>query len=366
MTAVRATPFHLRSAAANRENRWTNRNGFTLSLAHSNTHEEALAARHAVVMADITWRWRVMLEGPRVADFVSRLATRNASALAPGEVNKALWLNDAGGLRGAGVFARYGRERFLLAAASPDADWIVPAAARFEVAVRDISTAEAGLALIGPHAKGVLAAAGLDATLEPLAFRKLFWRGLDVMVSRWGEHGGFEVWCAADDAVVVWDRIARAGRDFGIVPAGLAATDILDMEAGVARPHRDYQPADSGAEPSPKMLRLEKLIEDEHTLYNGRAAYLAAAPSHRIVGVEIDSETPAPDTVIFKSGVAVGRMLTSLHSPALRRAIGWARLETPSSIPGTRLSMLFGPDNIALSLRVADLPFLPTPAPIVV
>jgi aminomethyltransferase len=359
---IRATPFHTRSAAANTGNLWGARNGYTLSLMHSGVAEEALAARTAVVIADITWRWRVMLEGSRAGDFLSRLTTRNANALAPGEVNKALWLNDAGGLRGAGVVARYGRAAYLLAAVLPDPDWIVPAAARFDVAVRE--TVEAGLAVIGPEASAAIAAVGLDAALEPLAFRKLFWRGLDITLSRWGEHGGYEIWCEPDDAIVVWDRLEKAGRAFGMLPAGTMATDILDLEAGVARPHRDYKPAQDGGDPSPKMLRLEKLIEDEHMLYNGRAAYLAAAPSHRIVGVEIDSGTPVADTVVFRSGRAVGRMLTSLYSPALRRAIGWARLEEESSAPGTRLSLVFGPDNIGISLRVADLPFLPTPAPI--
>jgi aminomethyltransferase len=359
---IRATPFHTRSAAANAENRWCARNAFTLSLMHSGVAEEALAARTAVVIADISWRWRVMLEGPRAGDFLSHLTTRNANALAPGEVNKALWLNDAGGLRGAGVVARYGRAAFLLVAAAPDPDWILPAAARFDVVVHE--KADAGLAIIGPEASAVIAAAGLDVALEPLAFRRLFWRGLDITLSRWGEHGGYEIWCEADDAVVVWDRLSKAGRAFGMLPAGTMATDILDMEAGVARPHRDYKPADDAGDPSPKMLRLEKLIEDEHALYNGRAAYLAASPTHRIVGVEIDSEMPAPDAVVFRSGRAVGRMLTSLYSPGLRRAIGWARLEESSAAPRTRLSLMFGPDNIGIGLKVADLPFLPTPAPI--
>jgi aminomethyltransferase len=187
-----------------------------------------------------------------------------------------------------------------------------------------------------------------------------------VTLSRWGEHGGFEIWCAADDAVLVWDRIAKAGAAFGIQPAGTAATDILDMEAGVARPWRDYQPAtgDFGSEPSPKSLRLEKLIDAGHALFNGRGAYLAALPSHRIVGVEFDCETPAPRAVLYHEGAPVGRILTSLYSPALQRAIGWARVETWAAEPETLLSFL--PDAGAEPVlgQVAGLPFLSTPAPI--
>jgi aminomethyltransferase len=192
----------------------------------------------------------------------------------------------------------------------------------------------------------------------------VFWRGLDVTVSRWGEHGGFEIWCDANDGVIVWDRLARAGRAFGLLPAGTQALDILDMEAGVARPHRDYRPASDGhaSEPSPKSLRLQKLVEEEHLSFNGRSAYLAAAPRDRIVGVEVESEVPAaPDTILYQDGVASGRMLTSLHSPALRRAIGWARVESKAAEPETRLSLMFGPDATPVTARVVDLPFLSAP-----
>lgn len=364
--SVRATPFHARTAGSNRGNDWIARNGFTLAREYSGTAEEALAARFGVVLADITWRWRVFLEGPRSAEFLSRLTTRDATALAPGQSHKALWLTDGGGLCGAGVIARFGRDSFLLAAASPDADWIGTAAERFDVKLRDVTETQSGIAIIGPYAQATLAAAGLDASLEPLVFRKLFWRGLDVTLSRWGEHGGFEIWCAADDAVVVWDRLMKAGAPFSIRPAGTAATDILDMEGGVPRPHRDYKPAPDGraADPSPKSLRLEKLVDEEHLIFNGRAAYLTAAPRERVVGIELESETPAADTILYRDGVASGRMLTSLYSPALRRAIGWARLDAKAAEPGTRLSLLFGPDAAPTTARVADLPFLPAPAPI--
>jgi aminomethyltransferase len=364
--SVRPTPFHIRTAALNRGNDWIARGGFTLPRVFTSVAEEALAARFGAIMTDISWRWRLSLEGARTAEFLARLTTRNAGDLSPGMAHKALWLNDGGGYRGAGVIARYGRESFLLAAAAEDAAWILPAAARFDVKAVDVSDMQGGLALIGPYAADTMTAAGLDPTLEPLAFRKIFWRGLDVTLSRWGEHGGFEIWCAADDAVIVWDRIAKAGETFGLCAAGIAATDVLDMEAGVARPLRDYPPAADGtsADPSPKSLRLEKLIDPEHVHFNGRAAYLTAAPRERLVGIALDSETPAPDMVLYKAGKAVGRMLTSLHSPALRRAVGWARIDVGSSEPGTRLSILAAADATPIAAHVSDLPFLPAPAPI--
>jgi aminomethyltransferase len=370
---VRATPFHARAAAANLENAWVTRNGITLASSYADTNDEALAARLRVAIADISWRWRVMLEGPRVVEFLAKLVTRDVSKLAPGTAHKALWLADDGGVRGAGVIARYGRESFLLAASASDLDWIATAAAAYNVKLRDMNE-DGGLAIVGPTAQATLQAAQLPVDLEPLSFRKLSWRGIEVTLSRFGEHGGFEIWCAADDGILVWDRIARAGEGFGLEPAGIAAMDVLDLEAGIARPGRDYEPArDGGAVgPNPVALGLESLIDLDHQTFNGRAAFLAAREKEpkRLAGIEIDSDTPAPFTPLLLKGRAVGHTLCSVWSPSLRRAIALAQVDVSAFAPGTKLTLTLPPSWAMPELRTADacvtsLPFLKVPDPIV-
>ncbi len=225
---------------------------------------------------------------------------------------------------------------------------------------------EGGLSLIGPHADAVLQEAGIDATLEPLAFRKTFWGGLDVTLSRFGEHGGYEIWCAANDGVIVWDRLMQAGISSGLQPVGTDAMDILDLEAGIPRPNRDYAPARDGfaRAPTPKSLGLEKLIDENHLSFNGRVAHLAARETKTLVGLEIDSVTPAPHTPLARNGQAVGHTLSSLYSPALRRAIALAIVEDAAAKPGTELSLTLPPSAEAPQLRAAnarvrELPFLP-------
>ena len=123
---VRATPFHARAAEANEANDWVARNGFTLAGSYAGRNDEALAARFRVGLVDISWRWRVMLDGARAGEFLSRLVTADVAQLAPGESAKALWLTDGGGVRGAGVIARFGRERYHLISAAPDSGLDLP------------------------------------------------------------------------------------------------------------------------------------------------------------------------------------------------------------------------------------------------
>jgi len=367
---IRATPFHARTAEANRANLWTARNGFTLAAQFSDAAQEAAAARFGVVMADISWRWRVVLDGARTRELVQRLFTKDAAALTPGQALKALWLSDGGGVRGAGVVARHGRQAFQLVAAAEDAGWIAAAASLFGVALRDMTEEEGGLALVGPYAAKLVTALGLDAALEPLAFRTVAWRGLDVTLSRFGEHGGYELWCKADDAPLVWDRVAQAGAAFAALPAGLDATDTLDLEAGVPRPGRDYDGASDAdaAEPLAGELRLASLIDADHLAFNGRAAALAAMPRRKLVGVVLDSATPAPFTPLLANGVVVGLTLSSRYAPTLRCAIALAQVDEAHAAPGTPLTLTLPASRDLLptvaAASVTDLPFLPPPDPI--
>jgi glycine cleavage system aminomethyltransferase T len=367
---LRATPFHGRAAALNLFNRWTARNGFTLTADYGDTVQEVLAARTRVVMADISWRWRFFAKGAKAGPFLARLVTRNVGELSPGESIKALWLNDGGAVRGAGVIARFASDNFFVASAATDEQWFSSAASAFDVTLQDVTESEGGVALIGPYAAAVLTAAGLDADIAPLGFRKLFWRGMDVTISRWGEQNGYEIWCAADDCYLLWDRLMRAGASFGIQPAGLSAMDVLDIQAGVPRPARDYLPAKDGftVDPSVESLALERLIDEQHLAFNGRAAWFANRGKSKtiLVGVEIDSETPAPFTTLMRHGASAGHTLASVYSPVLRRAIALAQVERSSATTGTTFTLVIPgsleiSDQRSVSARLVKLPFIDVP-----
>ncbi len=265
---------------------------------------------------------------------------------------------------------RYGRQSFQLVSAAQDPDWIASAAARFGVTMHDMTEEEGGLAIVGPYAARLIAALGIDPALEPSAFRRESWKTIDVTLSRFGELGGYEIWCAAPDAPLVWDRVARAGEPFAILPAGLDAMDTLDIEAGVPRPGRDYDGASdpNAVEPLAGELRLAALIDAEHTGFNGAKAALAATPRLRLVGLVIDSAVPAPFTPVTIEGRTIGRTLSSRYSPLLRRAIALAQIETACAVVGTAVQILLPASRNMLptlaAARIVDLPFLPPPDPI--
>jgi aminomethyltransferase len=347
-----ATPFHARAVEANRLNAWENRGGFTLASHYGSFEEEALSARFGAVLADLSWHWRAELSGARVEEFVARFFTRNVAALGIGAAMGVLWLNDAGAVRGSGTVLRKDGDCFVLISPQSDRVWLEDAADLFGVDVRDHTKSEGVLSVIGPTAAKVLAGAGLEANLLPLRFVSREWSGISVTLSRLGL--GFEVWCAADDALIVWDRLVAAGRGFALMPAGLQALDTLEFESGILCPGRDYHPVRDGfaPQPSPQALGLCALVDEAHH-FNGRASYLKSGPATYLSGVLLDGATPVSDGPLLADGRQVGRLFASRFSPALRGAAAFAVIDDS----GTRKVLKYGD----LLVRAVRLPFLAPP-----
>jgi len=148
--------------------------------------------------------------------------------------------------------------------------------------------------------------------------------------------------------------------------------DTLDIEAGVARPWRDFVPARdaSSACPTPDELGLQSLIDEGHQAFNGRRSWSAhkqkKTSQRMLAGVAVDGVRPVPFAPLVKDGRKVGRTLSSRYSPSLRRAIALAELEAAYAEPGTTMTVaepgtLARTDLACLAARVAILPFLPGP-----
>jgi glycine cleavage system aminomethyltransferase T len=352
---LRATPFYARAVGANRLNAWENRGGYALAASFAGIEEEALAARFGAVVSDISWHWRVEISGPRAHEFVSRLFTREVSTQAIGAAMEALWLNDAGAVRGAGTIVRMSDDTFLLVSVLADLEWIAAAGRLYDVTVRDLTSDSGGLALIGPTARKILTAAGVDTDVVPLMMQRFNWRGLEAVLSRFGP--GYELWCEPDSALIIWDRLMTAGRAFALRPAGLAALDILEFEAGILRAGRDYTPARDGftPQPSPQSLGLSGLVDRAH-FFNGRAGVVAEGADASLAGIVLDSDTPIAEAALTHQGRRVGRILSTRFSYAMQAAVGFALLSDPW--PAGHLMAGSTP------CRPMALPILPIPAPI--
>ena len=235
--------------------------------------------------------------------------------------------------------------------------------------IRDRSDDIAALSVQGPHSRSVLDAVTGGAA-SPLRFFGVGTGsvgGVDVALSRTGYTGdlGYELWMPAGDALAVWDRLIEAGRDWGLMPCGLAAMDIARLETGFVLIDVDYVSSESalvaGDRMSPYGLGLGWAVKLGKERFVGREALAELAsrpPQQRVVGVALDwrpleslylgagrmpdlpLETCREPVPLYGAGGRhVGRVTTRVWSTLLKKYIGLATVEGGLAEPGRELEM---------------------------
>jgi aminomethyltransferase len=343
---LRASPFHVRIALHNHANAWVARGAYTAPARFGDPRQEALAARFSCVLADLSALEEMRVEGAGAADLIATACGASVRAMDAGESRHVHWCAEGGGLRGIGTLLREREDMFVLRGEDADIGWFLPHAARFRTAIAATGAERGLLLLAGPFANAVLSEAGLDLaeTLEPDRHMHHAWNGIDVVLSREVRLNAFLVSCPADEGVIVFDRLFRAGKTAGLRLAGQEAVDLLALEAGLILPHRDFQPARESIARSPLPSSL------------GIGA--ASTASRVLAGIEFDGDEPFAFAPLLHEGKEAGMTLRSAYSPALRRAIALAQVDAKFAAPGTLLRVKPGEREVGSPARVTALPFL--------
>jgi aminomethyltransferase len=201
---------------------------------------------------------------------------------------------------------------------------------------------------------------------EILDLRYYFWTeaeiaGAPVVITRtgWTSEVGYEVYLTdTTRGTEVYEAIMESGRAFGIKPTG--PSDIRRIEGAIFN-----WGADMTYEDNPIQMGLERLVSWD--LPEEASISLAAlrrireeGVTRRINGVEFDGD-PFPalnDTKwpVVEEGMRIGRVTSAIHSPRLRRNIGYAWLPVERSALGTqvRVETEWG----ARTATVVDMPFV--------
>jgi len=332
------TPFDARTGPLNRLHRWGAWAGFRAALCFGDVAMEYSALRNAATLYDLCPMVKYAIRGPGAVDYLNRLLIRNAGRLSVGGVQYTAWCDDAGQVMDDGTLFRLGPQDYRLCCQERHLPWLLASAQGFDVTVEDVSEQVAGLALQGPCAASVLAAAGVAvADLKP--FRCVQGRlGAGVMISRTGFTGdlGYEVWCDAGDALAVWDHLMAAGAAWNLRPIGTEALDMARIEAGFIVAWQDFVPAEQALREdrvrSPFELGLDWLIDWDKGHFTGRRALLAqraAGGGHwALAALEVAGNVSCEGSILYRDRKHEAGFITSaLWSPVTKRNIALAQVE---------------------------------------
>jgi len=160
---------------------------------------------------------------------------------------------------------------------------------------------------------------------------------------------------ARADGPAVWQALLGAGAPLGLRPAGMAAAEILRLEAGIPYPDVDFDETHLVLEAG-----LERGISFRKGCYLGQEIVeRASARGHvnrRLVGLRIHGDrVPARGARILKGGAETGRITSAAFSPHLRApiALGYVRRDAISA--GSRVEVEISGTTVVA--EVAALPF---------
>jgi aminomethyltransferase len=203
------------------------------------------------------------------------------------------------------------------------------------------------LAVQGPRSRDILGSILTTPAAQPSLAELAWFRftigkigAAPVVVSRTGYSGelGYEIWCHPDSCVSVWDAVWEAGSAHGLAPMGLAALDMLRIEAGLVFAGAEFcdqtDPFEAGIGFTVTQSKADLYVGSE------ALARRRAHPQRQLVGLEVASQdTVAQGDPVYAGRARVGSITSATKSPLLRTQIALARVAVGSTDLGTSLEI---------------------------
>jgi aminomethyltransferase len=341
--------------------------GWQMPLRYTSDLAEHRAVRDAAGLFDLSHMGGIMVTGPDAGAFLDRALVGNLSAVALMRARYTMICAEDGGVLDDLIVYHNAPGEYFVVANAANADAVLVALLErvgdLDVAVRDVSSGSALIAVQGPRAEEILrdvltedpeisGGTALD-DLRYYACLGMRFGDQPVLVARTGYTGedGFEIWVDLPRAVPLWRAFLAAGESRGLVPAGLSARDSLRLEAGMPLYGHELDatttPYDAGLG---RVVKLDKSGDDGAPLeFVGRAALAArseSAPARVLVGLRGAGRRPAragyavvrPDAD-GAPGPQVGTVTSGAPSPTLGAPIAMAYVTPEVSAEGTELAV---------------------------
>ena len=324
---------------------------------------EHMAVRQKAGLFDVSHMAELSLSGPDAVANIQNLVTADISGMVDGQVKYAMFCNETGGIVDDLVICRQAADRYILVVNAgnheKDAAW-VESHLFGDVTYRDISDEIAQLALQGPASGRILAklCAQEEIPAKYYTFREhcvlhLGSRDITALVSQTGYTGefGFEIYCAAADAVDLWNALLAAGADEGLIPCGLGARDTLRLEA--AMPLYGHEMTD---DISPKEAGLPCKLDGKNFI--GRDAIIArGAPAIKRVGLKVTGRGIVREhcELLTKDGRKVGHTTSGTFCPYLNYGAAMGYVDLAEAVVGTELDADVRGRKVAV--EIVPLPF---------
>ena len=315
------------------------------------TTTEYWACRQKAVVMDLSPLRKFEITGPDSEALMQYCLTRDVKKLAVGQVVYSAMCYPHGGMIDDGTLFRLGQDQFRwIGGEDFGGQWLREQAQALglRVMIRSSTDQLHNLAVQGPNSREIIKrifwTPPAQATADEMGwFRFSVGRIADapVVVSRTGYTGelGYEIFCHPKDCAVIWDAVWTAGADLGLRPMGLAALDMVRIEAGLI--FAGYEFSDQ-TDPFEAGIGFCVPLKSKTDDFIGRDALIRRKehPMHKFVGLDIDAAVSVGHgDGIYAGRAQVGVVTSSMRSPILGKTIALARVDVAHSAIDTAVEV---------------------------
>lgn len=308
--------------------------GWHMPVQFTSIKEEHHAVRNAAGLFDVSHMGEVEVSGPDAAAYLQRLTTNDVSKLQDNRAQYTFMCYPDGGTVDDLIIYQKGANDYLLvlnaANRDKDVEWMQKQVTG-DVDIRDVSEETALLALQGPQAESILQRlTSVDlSVIRPFRFHPAAdVAGVKALISRSGYTGedGFELYVAAEDAAVLWEKLLEAGKADGLQPCGLGARDTLRFEAKLPLYGQELS-----ASISPLEAGLGFAVKLGKGDFIGRTALAEQKEQgipRKLVGIEmVERGIPRPHYPVYAGDEEIGEVTSGTQSPTLQKNMGLALVQ---------------------------------------
>ncbi len=320
--------------------------GFEMPVEFSGVRNEHIHVRKKAGVFDVSHMGEIWVKGPNAAAFVQKVTSNDIQQLTNGRVQYSCFPNDRGGVVDDLLVYRIASDIYLLVVNASniekDWDWLVSQNSEGAELINE-SDNTSQLAIQGPYATKIIQKlTDTDLTGVPyyhFTFGKIG-SADNVLISNTGYTGagGFELYFKNEHGQEIFDALMEAGKEYELMPAGLASRDTLRLEMGFCLYGNELNDTTSPLEAG--LGWITKFVEGNNFIHR---EYLETQKEEglkkKLVGFEL-LERGIPRhgyPITDEAGEVIGEVSSGTMSPLTSKAIGMGYVNTAYSKPGASI-----------------------------
>lgn len=311
---------------------------------------EHRATREGVILMDMSFMAKFIVQGRDAGRLLNYLSANDVDGKA-GTITYTQWLNEGGTIEADLTVTKLGEEKYWVVASDTAHRHVETWMKRHighddHVFVTDVTSGFAQINIQGPKSRELLQSiTSEDLSNEAFPFRSAkeidigFGRALCVRITYLGELG-YELYIPTEQALHVYDRVVEAGKEFGLVHAGLKALASLRMEKG----YRDYGHDIDNTDPVFEAGLGFFVDLKKPGGFLGKEAVLAkkaAGPlKRRLMQVLVKDPEPLMfhAEIVYRNGQPIGYVRAASYGHTLGGAVGLVMVEAGEPIDAAYVS----------------------------